>query len=145
MNDSFFTSYYTQFEKAINCSSTGNSFYLGDTRFCEMDSFVDSFMFDWTQKAELALEQIPVPDDIKKTGLINRFCTYKEFEQLYSQPKYNTYSTPVFTLLDIDNEQKRNKYANIFPKNRDGYFHLMETLNPPLRTFFFPAIQTQNS
>lgn len=142
MQPAFLEKYQAVFARLIGCAPVENdsSFLIGETRPCEVTDFVDRFMSDWTQQADTAINLLKpsVPASEQQAVYMNRFCTYSEFEQLHQ--KQNSFSRPVFILLGIDNEQKQSACKERFPKDRDSYFQLMEIMNPPLRTFFFPAL-----
>lgn len=145
MEQGFIEKHSILFRQLINCTedTDGENIPVGITRTCEVDDFVDSVMQDWTQQTDRdytpAVQSLPLAQ--QHPFLQYRFCTYPEFEQLHHPPKQNhTWDATVFRLLGITDAGEQNKYKKRFPQNREGYFNLMEVMNPQMRTFFFPAL-----
>jgi hypothetical protein len=68
---------------------------------------------------------------------------YKEFEEAHRTGwKDENYKT-LIQLLGINDAKDYKKFKDTFPPNREGYFRLMEVMNPQLVSFFFPSIQYQ--
>lgn len=141
MQDDLYSYYDTNFREIVNCAEETDTeaIPLGITRKCELNEFVDAFMTDWTQQFDKGL---PKENDSTEAFLLNRFCTFAEFEYLYQSPRNTNWNAPIFKMLGITDEEKQNYFKSNLTQDRDGYFKLMEINNPPLRTFFFPAIQS---
>lgn len=144
MSGDFFEFYRQLFLEFINCnpSKLDEVIPVGVTRTGELDAFVDQFMQDWTQQAdsEFSITK-PLTPDLTPTFNYYRFCTYSEFEELHNTSKIRDWNGAIFRMLQIIDEQKQNEFNKKFPKSRDGYFNLMEMVNPQMRTFFFQAVQ----
>ena len=134
------------FGQIINCPAPekGDSDYftLGQTRLCDVEEYVSSFMRTWVNQPQFSPTGFANFTPLQKQELYkNRCCTPEEYLLLFSAPQ-GRLETPVFILLGITNEQERTKYKNLFTPDRKGYFKLMQIFNTPLKSFFFPAIHS---
>lgn len=131
------------FEELTNCSfdeKDGNDYFiLGDSRLIEVREFTDRFMQAWVNQPEFTTNTSSLSPVAIQLLYKNRFCTFKEYEKLFSSTQ-GKYDTPIFILLGIDNELKRAKYKSLFAQDYDGYFRCMQIFNPSLRSFFFQGI-----
>jgi hypothetical protein len=117
---------------------------LGVTRMAEVDEYTDRVMQDWTQKADVAHITLAHHSTPHCLSLYfgHRFCTYTEYQSLFDKrnAEMKQWKEALFTFLGIAHEQKQNTYFKRFTPDRDGYFKLMEMVNPQMRSFFFPSL-----
>ena len=141
------TKYHTFFRRLISCEIPvgEEGITVGGTRMGELDDFVDKLMEDWTNQADKDIAPfLPTLPPAKQLAFLqDRFCTYSEFEQLHTARRQNQpWDAIVFRLLAVNDAGQQNIYQRRYPPNREGYFKLMEVLQPQLRTFFFPTVQS---
>jgi len=134
MEAQLFEKYSPILSQLTNCNTTDESdaFFIGHSRPCEVAEFVDAVMEDHTKQADNYHET---------TTILERFITFKEFEEVQDSRFIDVQSHILLQLLGVTNEQGFKKFKETFPPNREGYFKLMEVVNPQMRTFFFPALQ----
>ena len=135
------------FARISNCpvGDETDSCEIGMTRWGEVTQFTKAFMAEWVGQFPPVhdLNNLPATEQLRIYA--QRLCTYQEYEQLFTSPKTKLFEDPVFRLLGIDDERKRRQYAGKLSKDMDGYFRLMEAMNPRLASFFFPAKATQTT
>lgn len=125
---------------------TGEQVTIGVTRMGELDEYTDRVMQDWTQRTDAAqvshAHNGTATPQQKSLFFGHRFCTYAEYQNLFSAKSHeaNTWKAILFTYFGMSDEQKQNIFIGHFTPDRDGYFKLMEMVNPQMRTFFFPAL-----